>query len=134
MSDRNTKFIRKYIRKSKSKWSEEDDSTILLLADYTQDNCGDIDLSFNRYIYLHRDEVGRILGISISKKMLDDNPEFDSRYLDEIDMYGFLLMHIDEVTAFCELYTDDFEAIFGIPPSDYFEAAEIRWFSIIRDV
>lgn len=133
MSDINTQFIRKYKRQSKSIW-DNDSSTLLLLADVEQSDEGEVDLSFNRYIYLHRDNVGRVLGISISKGMLEENPEFDSRYLDGVDMYGFLLLHIDAITEFCCLFANEFESIFLLEPRTYFEAAELRWFSIIDNV
>ncbi|AWB67888.1 hypothetical protein C2869_16295 [Saccharobesus litoralis] len=120
-------YIRQYQRKSKSPW--DDASTILLLADVVDD-----ELSFERYIYLHRDSLGRILGISISKRLLDDNPDLDSRYLDDVEMYAVLLMYIDEISLFCERFAEEFEAIFGLDPSGYFEAAELRWYSIIRDI
>jgi len=132
MSDTNTKFIRKYKRVSKSIW-DKDDSTILLYADVVSNTEDDIELSFTHYMYLHRDNVGRVLGISISKAMLEENPSFTERYLEGIDMYGFLLMHIDAITEFCTLFTDEFESIFMLKPCDYFEAAELHWFSIIEN-
>jgi len=132
MSDTNTKFIRKYKRVSKSIW-EKDDSTILLYSDVVLKNEDDIELSFTHYIYIHRDNVGKVLGISISRAMLEENPSFTERYLEGIDMYGFLLMHIDAITEFCTLFTDEFESIFMLKPCDYFEAAELHWFSIIEN-
>lgn len=132
MSDTNTKFIRKYKRVSKSIW-DKDDSTILLYSDVVSQNEDDIELSFTHYIYLHKDNVGRVLGISISKVMLEENPSFTERYLEGIYMYGFLLMHIDAITEFCSLFTDEFESIFMLKPCDYFEAAELHWFSIIEN-
>ncbi len=80
MSDNNTQFIRKYKRASKSIWNT-DSSTLLLLADAVNDIDG-VELSFSNYIYLHQDNVGRVLGISISKAMLVQHPEFESRYLE----------------------------------------------------
>ena len=133
MKDTQSQFIRKYKRQSKSIWKDVDDSTVLLLADVEHNQTG-ITLNYVNYVYLHRDEVGRILGISISKALLDANPDFDSRYLSGIEMYGFLLMYIDEITRFCEHFSDEFEAIFGLDPISYFEAAELRWFTHIRDV
>ena len=131
MSDNNTQFIRKYKRASKSIW-DTDSSTLLLLADVVNDIDG-VELSFSNYIYLHQDNVGRVLGISISKAMLVQHPEFESRYLEEIEMYAFLLMYIDEITEFCSLFSDEFESVFLLEPHDYFEAAETRWFSIIEN-
>lgn len=133
MSDSNTQFIRKYKRQSKSIW-EDDASTLLLYADVEQIKDKRLTLNFTRYVYLHRDDVGKVLGISVSNKMLEETPEFDSRYLEDIEMYGFLLMHLDIITEFCCLFSDEFERIFLLEPRDYFEAAELRWFSILRDV
>lgn len=133
MSDKNTQFIRKYKRQSKSIW-EDDASTLLLYADVEQTKGKKITLNFKRYVYLHRDDVGRALGISVSSKMLEETPEFDSRYLEDFEMYGFLLMYLDIITEFCCLFSDEFERIFMLEPRDYFEAAELRWFSILRDV
>jgi len=130
MSDNNTQFIRKYKRASRSPF--DDHSTLLLLADVNDSN-DEIELSFVNYIYLHRDEVGRAVGISISKAMLEAQPEFESKYLEGIEMYGFLLMYIDEITEFCSLFADEFESIFLLQPRSYFEAVETRWFSIIEN-
>ncbi|WP_019030055.1 hypothetical protein [Colwellia piezophila] len=129
MSDTSTQFIRKYKRASKSIW-DSDSSTILFLADVA-DNGDGLEFSYSNYIYLHQDNVGRVLGISISKAMLDQHSEFESKYLEDIEMYAFLLMYIDEITEFCSLFADEFESIFLLEPRDFFEAAEIRWFSII---
>ncbi len=92
MSDKNTQFIRKYKRASRSPF--DDHSTLLFLADVNDSN-DEIELSFVNYIYLHRDEVGRAVGISISKAMLEAQPEFESKYLEGIEMYAFLLTYID---------------------------------------
>ncbi len=48
-------------------------------------------------------------------------------------MYAFLLMYIDEITEFCNLFSDEFESVFLLEPRTYFEAAETRWFSIIEN-
>ena len=130
MSDINTQFIRKYKRASKSPF--DDHSTLLFLADVNDSN-DELELSFANYIYLHRDEVGRTLGISISKAMLEAQPDFESRYLEGIEMYAFLLIYIDEITEFCSLFADEFESVFLLEPHDYFDAAETRWFSIIEN-
>ena len=93
MSDTNTKFIRRYKRASKSPW-DNDASTILLLADVVS-NDKELELAFSNYIYLHRDSVGRMLGISISGALLEQHPEFESKYMEGIEMYAFIIMYID---------------------------------------
>ncbi|TMP75049.1 hypothetical protein CWC05_22030, partial [Pseudoalteromonas ruthenica] len=76
-------FIRKYKRISKSKWASHDKSTILPLAEVVDDTDDEIELGFTRYIYLHRDEVGKVLGISISKAIFEETDlHFEERYLE----------------------------------------------------
>jgi hypothetical protein len=132
MSDTNTPFIRKYKRQSKSPW-ENDSSTILLYADVVSSDKNEVELGYTNYIYLHRDDVGRVLGISISKTMLEDNPDFASRYLEDIHAYCFLLIHIEKIANFCCLFTEEFESIFLLEPRAYFATAESRWFNIIEN-
>ena len=81
MSEKKSPFIREYQRQSKSPW--RDHSTVLLLADHQVVEDDDIELSFSRYIYQHRDSAGRILGMSISKSIQEENPELDSQYLED---------------------------------------------------
>lgn len=121
-------FIRKYKRISKSKWASHDKSTILLLADVIADSDGEIELGFTRYIYLHRDEVGKVLGISISKAIFDETDlHFVERYLEGSDMLLLLLTYIDEITEFCDLFSDEFKSIFMLSPKEYFEVAIQAW-------
>ncbi len=121
-------FIRKYKRISKSKWASQDKSTILLFADIVDNSNDEIELSFSRYIYLHRDDVGRVLGISISKLIFDEHIEqFEDRYLEGIDMLTMLLIYIDEIIEFCELFASEFESVFMLSPTAYFEAAIPLW-------
>ena len=128
-------FIRKYKRVSKSKWSSHDKSTVLLLADVIVDSDGEIELGFTRYIYLHRDEVGKVLGISISKAIFDGTDlHFEERYLEGNDMLLLLLTYIDEITEFCELFSDEFKSIFMLPPKEYFEVAIQVWCEQIENI
>jgi len=121
-------FIRKYKRISKSKWSTQDVSTILLLADVAYASKSEIELSFSRYIYLHRDEVGKVLGISISKSIFDEHStQFEDRYLEGEDMLTVMLIYIDEIVEFCELFAHEFESVFMLSPKVYFEAAIPQW-------
>ncbi|QYJ77429.1 hypothetical protein [Shewanella acanthi] len=120
-----SQFIRIYQRKSKSPW--DDHSTLLLLADIDETSSDQYALQFTRYIYLHRDERGQHLGISISKSLLEEHTEFDSQYLEDFDMRMLLLMYKDDISAFCEMFADEFKQVFGLPPSIYFDAAEQFW-------
>ncbi|MCK8095943.1 hypothetical protein OIZ54_15850 [Pseudoalteromonas sp. A3] len=128
MKDKQSKFIRQYVRASKSPW--DDSSTILLLADVIDKQA--LELGFTNYVYLQRDSVGSVLGISISQQLLAVNPEFSERYLEGIEMYALLLMHIEEITKFCGLFTAEFEQLFMIKPNVYFVAAEDSWLRLIE--
>lgn len=117
-------FIRKYKRVSKSKWATLDKSTILLLADVTGTAENEVELGFSKYIYLHRDDVGKVLGISISKSIFDaHSTQFEDRYLEGEDMLTVMLIYVDEIIEFCELFKNDFESAFLLSPRVYFEAA-----------
>ncbi|KPZ54429.1 hypothetical protein [Pseudoalteromonas sp. P1-25] len=127
MKNTKSQFIRQYVRASKSPW--DDSSTILLLADVVDEQS--LELNFNNYIYLHRDSVGKILGISISNSMLEKNTSFENRYLEGVDMTLFLLVYIEQITQFCELFSEEFQQIFMQTPTTFFAAAESDWVDII---
>ncbi|NMP79789.1 hypothetical protein HHE92_08270 [Pseudoalteromonas arctica] len=129
MKDQKSPFIRQYVRASKSPW--DDSSTILLLADVVDKQ--KLELGFTNYIYLHRDSVGKALGISISNVLLEANPEFSDKYLEGVEMHAFLLMHIEEITKFCGLFTAEFEQLFMLKPGEYFAAAEFHWLDILEN-
>ena len=116
-----TSAIRVYQRASKSPW--DDASTFLLLAS-TKDN-GSNEPVFNVYIYLHRDKAGRTLGISISKSLRDKLSA--AQYLQGDEMYRVLSACSLEIAEFCIQHSDDFEAIFGLPPDVYMEVAMYYW-------
>lgn len=128
MKDQKSPFIRQYVRASRSPW--EDASTILLLADVIDKQT--LEIGFTNYIYLHRDSVGSVLGISISQQLLAANPEFSERYLEGIEMYAFLLIHIEDITNFCNLFSAEFEQLFMLKPNEYFAAAEDSWLRLIE--
>ena len=128
MKDRKLPFIRQYVRASQSPW--DDSSTILLLADVIDKQA--LELGFTNYVYLHRDSVGSVLGISISQQLLAANPEFSERYLEGIEMYAFLLIHIEDITNFCNLFSAEFEQLFMLKPNVYFAAAEDSWLRLIE--
>lgn len=128
MKEQKSPFIRQYVRASKSPW--EDASTILLLADVIDKQT--LEIGFTNYIYLHRDSVGSVLGISISQQLLAANPEFSERYLEGIEMYAFLLIHIEDIMNFCNLFSAEFEQLFMLKPNEYFAAAEDSWLRLIE--
>lgn len=131
MQDKKSQFIRLYQRSSKSPWN--DASTILLYATVVKTS-NSLELEFDRFIYLHRDTVGRVLGVSIAKSLLDSHPEFESKYLEGIDMYSMLLQYLEDIIDFTNHFADEFQQLFMLDPKTYFEAAALNWCSIIEDV
>ncbi|MEP7706539.1 hypothetical protein [Paraglaciecola sp. 25GB23A] len=129
--DKKSQFVKVYKRASQSPFS--DHSTMLWLASAICENDLGIEIDYKRYIYVHREIDGTICGISISKKMLSENPDFENRYLDGVEMYAFLLIHIEEITAFCEFFRNEFIDMFLIPPLTYFTYAEQYWLEKISD-
>ena len=81
MQDKKTSIIRKYKRQSKSPFTG-DDSTILLLANLEIEG-ESLRLDYQRYIYLHRSETGQWLGISLSSSLIDE--------LSDGNLYYFLM-------------------------------------------
>lgn len=123
------KIIKKYKRKSKSKWSDLDDSCILMLAKVKDaSNCS---LCFERTIYLHRDSVGRWLGVSISNQLQNELNDGIGKFHDGTDMLNVLLRYSDEMLQFWRSLPrqvhDDFESVFGIDPLSWFESCKLRW-------
>ena len=92
----------------------------------------ELELGFTNYVYLHRDSVGCVLGISISQQLLAANPELSELYLEGIEMYAFLLIHIEEITKFCSLFSAEFEQLFMLKPNEYFAGAEESWLRLIE--
>jgi hypothetical protein len=130
-SKKKSQFSKVYKRTSQSPF--DDHSTMLWLATSIGENNEELSIGYERYIYVHRHISGGVVGISISKQMLAENPDFEGRYLDGIVMYAFLLLHIDEIAAFCEFFRVEFEEMFLIPPLDYFVIAEKVWLEKISD-
>jgi hypothetical protein len=107
---------------------------MLWLASATCSEENNLDLGYERYIYVHKDNAGKVVGISISKQLLEENPEFESRYLNDITMYAFLLLYVEEMAAFCEFFKEEFTDMFLIPPADYFAISEQYWLEKISEV
>lgn len=119
-----SQFIRIYKRSSQSPW--DDHSTVLLLANASQKG-EKTELDFSRYIYLHRDIAGRVLGLSLSKSIIAESELDCERYVSGEMMYVILLMYVDEITSFCELFTEEFEALFLASPTDILSAQAEYW-------
>lgn len=131
MKTQQSKIIRKYKRQSKSKWQQLDDSTILLLA--TFEDKESLSLKYDRYIYLHRDEVGRWLGISLSNQLQDELGDDIGKYREDIDMFKVLLKYHGEALAFMEYFSDEFESIFGIDVESWFEVVKQNWYVKLKN-
>lgn len=130
--NKENKFTKVYQRASKSPF--DDHGTILWLACYTGTDNGGMQLTYERYLYLHRTSKGEICGISISKQIHSENPEFSDRYLSGYQMYKFLLLHIEEICEFCEtVFREEFISVFLIPPIDYFSIAEDYWLQYVSE-
>ena len=125
-------FVKKLTRKSKAPFPTA--STSLWLANVVGGSGDELRLDYSRYLYVHRDDVGKITGISISKGMVDDHPNIDSQYLTGDLMLATLLFYIGEIEVFCEHWSDEFEQFFLLPPDDYFEAASWRWNALIGKI
>jgi hypothetical protein len=125
-------FTKVYKRASKSPF--EDHGTILWLACCLETDDEDIQLNYERYIYIHKSANGAICGISVSKQILGENPEFeDNKYMTGVLMYKFLLLHISEMYEFCDVFRDQFIEVFLIPPLEYFTAADDYWSQVVAD-
>lgn len=121
-----TNVIRVYQRTSKSPW--DDASTYLLLANTkTGSNSEQV---LDDYIYLHRDRAGRNLGISISKSLRGKHSA--EQYLEGHEMYRVLSECSAEIAECCIRHSDDFEAIFGLPPDIYMEVASYYWSMMVQ--
>ncbi|WP_076011054.1 hypothetical protein [Alteromonas abrolhosensis] len=123
-------IIRKYLRRSRSPF-EGDDSTILLLANFTAEPTGVV-LDYQRYIYLHRDSVGRWLGISISNSLEQEMDDGGGKYRQGKGALSVLLSYHDEITNFLRNFSGDVESIFGIDAETWMIACKARWRKLTR--
>ncbi len=125
MQDTKPTIIRKYQRRSRSPF-DGDDSTILLLANATV-NAEGVELDYQRYIYLHRDSVGRWLGISISKSLEHEMDDGRGKYRQGREALSLLLSFHQEIRDFLRHYSDELESIFGIDAETWLIACKARW-------
>ena len=129
MQDLKTSIIRKYQRRSRSPF-EGDDSTILLLANVTAEPSG-IVLDYQRYIYLHRDNVGKWLGISISNSLEQEIDDGGGKYRQGKEALSLLLSYHQEINDFLRHFSDEVESIFGIDAETWMIACKARWRKLI---
>ena len=130
MQDLKTSIIRKYQRKSRSPF-KGDDSTILLLANVTDEPTGVV-LDYQRYIYLHRDNVGKWLGISISNSLEQEMNDGGGKYRQGKEALSLLLSYHQEIRDFLRHFSDDIESVFGIDAETWMIACKARWRKLTR--
>ena len=128
--DNNISIIRKYKRQSRSPF-EGDDSTILLMA--TIAGSEPLTLRYDRFIYLHRDEVGRWLGISLSNQVIDEMADEKGKYRCGLDMLYVLFNYQKEIADFLAHFSDEVTALFGIDAAAWLEVAQLRWSTRLKD-
>ena len=130
MQDKKPSIIRKYKRQSKSPFTG-DDSTILLLANLEIEG-EDLRLDYQRYIYLHRSETGQWLGISLSSSLIDELSDGKGKYRNHREALTVLLRYHEEITNFLRNFSDDVESIFGIDAETWMIACKARWRKILK--
>ena len=128
MGQTKLQIVRKYTRESKSPF--QDASTSLWLANVTNEDR--LELDFSQYIYVHRDDVGKVVGVSVSKSIAREH-SLESQYLEGSGMYSILIFYIDQIKDFCEHWADEFEQFFLLPPDLFFELAQWHWNTIIEN-
>ena len=115
-----SQFVRLYKRQSKSPF--DDASTILLLANVSITKEQNIKLDFSRFIYLHRDCLGKPLGLSVSDKMMKEELKLKSKYISIEHAFPVLNTYLEEIENFCQIWAADFEDLFLLPPREYWKA------------
>lgn len=129
MQDKKTSIIRKYKRQSRSPFVG-DDSTILLLANLEIED-ENLLLDYQRYIYLHRSETGRWLGISLSSSLIDELSDAKGKYRSHGEALTVLLRYHEEIRAFLKHFSDEIESVFGIDAETWMIACKARWRKLI---
>lgn len=130
MKDNHISIIRKYVRQSRTPFTG-DDSTLLLLANYQVDD-SQLLLSYERYIYLHRDNVGRWLGISISKSVEEELADGGGKYREKSSALKVLLHYHCDIKTFLSFFSDEIEVIFGIDSETWLYACKARWLKLLK--
>ena len=130
MKDRKHSIVRKYVRQSRSPFVG-DDSTILLLASLSEES-NQITLSYDRYIYLHRDQVGRWLGISISKALEEELADGGGKYREHASALSVLLRYHSDIKTFLSFFSDEVETIFGLDSETWLYACKARWLKRLK--
>lgn len=114
-----SQFVRLYKRQSKSPF--DDASTILLLANVVSFDEHNLHLDFSRYIYLHRDDVGKPVGLSVSNTIAKQELNLDSKYIAMENAFPVLNEYLAEIESFCEIWSIEFQELFLLPPNHYWK-------------
>ncbi len=130
MQDKKPSIIRKYKRQSKSPFTG-DDSTILLLANL-EIKGEDLRLDYQRYIYLHRSVTGQWLGISLSSSLIDELSDGKGKYRNHREALTVLLGYHEEIRNFLKHFSDEIESVFGIDAETWMIACKARWKKILK--
>lgn len=130
MKDSKHCIVRKYVRQSRSPFVD-DDSTILLLASLSEES-NQITVSYDRYIYLHRDQVGRWLGISISKALEEELADGGGKYREHASALRVLLRYHSDIKTFLSFFSDEVETIFGLDSETWLYACKARWLKRLK--
>tara|TARA_R110002153_G_scaffold27158_2_gene84449 strand:- start:12556 stop:12948 length:393 start_codon:yes stop_codon:yes gene_type:complete len=130
MKDNTHSITRKYKRQSRSPFTG-DDSTILLLANLESEG-EDLRLGYQRYIYLHRGETGQWLGISLSASIIDELSDGKGKYRNHREALTVLLRYHEEIRDFLKHFSDEIESIFGIDAETWMIACKARWRKLLK--
>ena len=77
---------------------------------------------------LNKNDSPDFLGLdTLIERLGLNSTQFEDRYLEGEEMLTVMLIYIDEIIEFCELFTNDFESVFMISPRVYFEASISQW-------
>lgn len=130
MQDKKSSIIRKYKRQSRSPFIG-DDSTILLLANLDIEG-ENLRLDYQRYIYLHRNQKGQWLGISLSSTLIDELSDGKGKYRSHKEVLIVLLRYYEEIRDFLKHFSDEIESVFGIDAETWMIACKARWRKLLK--
>lgn len=130
MQDNTTSIIGKYKRQSRSPFIG-DDSTILLLANLDIEG-ENLRLDYQRYIYLHRNQKGQWLGISLSSTLIDELSDGKGKYRNHKEVLIVLLRYYEEIRDFLKHFSDEIESVFGIDAETWMIACKARWRKLLK--
>lgn len=96
-------------------------SHTLLYAEFGADG----QINGNNFIVLCRDPSGKVCGLHISES-IRDLYAFEAFVTDE-EMLFILGEYERQIAGFCQVFSEEFEQIFTLPPDVFFAAARHYW-------